>query len=84
MYKSLPPKKAVPTLAALDAAVASPISKYTPSAPRKLSEIRRHTKYHEHCARLEAFDTITDAATNATAGRLSFLLRYPSTVSNSC
>ena len=73
--KSLPPKKAVPSLASLDAAIESPISIYQPPAPRKLSEIRRHTKYHEHSARLEAFDAKVDAATNAKAGPTARALR---------
>ena len=66
--RSLPPKHAVASLATLDAAVASSSSSYSPPAPRKLSEIRRHTKYHEHVARLAAFDAAVDAVTDAMVG----------------
>ena len=72
---SLPPKRAIHSLAELDAQLQSSISIYRPPAPRKLSEIRRHTKYHEHCARLEAFDATVDAAVNATVGATARAVR---------
>ena len=52
----------------LDAALSSSINIYKPPVPRKLSEIRRHTLYHEHVARLAAFDAAADATTDASAG----------------
>ena len=73
--RSLPPKSAFPVLSDLDAAADAPTNVYQPTAPRKLSEIRRHTLYHEHCRRLDAFDTINDTALDAAAGPAAKAIR---------
>jgi hypothetical protein len=74
--KSLPPKRAIASLAALDAALTSShVNVYQPPAPRKLAEIRRHTEYHAHAIRLAAFDAITDAALDARVGRAAKAIR---------